>query len=71
MWLVLQSSSWGDGGLVGSAGGGETWMDLGPILDVGLMELSEGYIEGGWVNERVEAESWIFASQFSLPTSEG
>ena len=47
MWLVLQSSRWGDGGLVGSAGGGETWMDLGPILNVGLMGLSEGDIEGG------------------------
>lgn len=37
----------GDGGLGDSGGGGETWMDLGPILEMGLMGLSEGYIEGG------------------------
>lgn len=47
----------GDGGLGDSGGGGETWMDLGLILEMGLMGLSEGYIEGGWVDERVEAES--------------
>lgn len=61
----------GDGGLGGKGGGGETWMDLGLILERGLMGLSEGYIEGGWVDERVEGESQVFASQFSLPTSEG
>ena len=60
----------GDSGLGGN-GGGEMWMDLGLILERGLMGLSEGYIEGVWVDERVEGESQVFASQFSLPASEG